>query len=651
MRYSRRLLAVGLSVLSLLALSFTAITISAGAATPPTTVNEVVSVNGALNDPGCPTFTGTPAVFASLAAAITAATATQTIYVCAGSFNLTNAAYAPNSQILINKALTIDGYNWNVPPASGDTINTAIQSEITGGAGILVESPNVTISGFTLDYTTSIEVRTFLTGPNDQGENNVTISNNFFTNIGGADGDVHIGLGQDANGTTITQADVTVLDTGDVVTGNVFDTQVGYENNAVELSDTSGATISNNTVNYPTDTTGGADDAALSALWLSGFDQASQVTGNTLNGGGIDQDSSGSGTPSTLDPKSGIKVIDSDLGVNPSGGNYGDGCALQNISNNTINGFVYGIAMISTGYDADSHALCPVGPINFIVHANTITNSRLYGIYLSSGATGGTISNNIVTHTDALGNTSPALTAGQYDYVDANAGATATAPNTWAANNSGDGTSSPAGLNETSSTTTTTAPATTTTTVPATTTTTVPATTTTTVPPTTTTTHPAATTTTTVATPPPTTTTTHPAATTTTTVPPTTTTTVPPTTTTTAAPKPAVTVPASVHFTGTKVIAVVHCARARCAGILQLTKVIKFKAEIGHSGKFHIVTENLLLGKSGYGTGAGTSKTISIVLRGAGLKLIDSLLGHKFTALLTITSASGAKRENITFTA
>jgi hypothetical protein len=649
MRYSRRLLAVGLSVLSLLALSFTAITISAGAATPPTTVNEVVSVNGTLTDGGCPSFAGispAPTPFNNLASAITGATAGQTIYVCAGSQNLTNASYAPNSQILINKALTIDGTGWNAPPTTGDTINTATQSEITGGAGILVESPNVTISGFTLDFTTSIEVRTFLTGSNDQGENNVTISNNFFTEIGGADGDVHIGLGQDDNGTTITQADVSVLDTGDVVTGNVFDTEVGKENNAVEIADTSGASITNNIVNYPTDTTGGADDNALSALWLSGFDQATTVTGNTLNGGGIDQDTSGSGTPSTADPKSGIKVIDMD-----SQDTYGNGCALQNISNNTINGFVMGIAMIANGIHINN--LCPAGPVNFTIHANTISNSRLEGIYVSGGTSGGTISNNVVTGTDALTNVSPAQTAGQYDYFDGNGNATA---NTWTSN-SGDGTSNPAGIDETS-TTTTTAPTTTTTTT-STTTTTVPATTTTTSS-TTTTTVPGTTTTTsaTTTTTAPVTTTTHPAATTTTTVPPTTTTTVPPTTTTvppttttTAAPKPSVTVPTTVKFIGTKVLAVVHCARARCAGVLELTKNIKVKVEIGKTGKFHFVTRGLLLGKTGYVTGKGTTKTISIVLKGAGLSLVHSLNGHKFTALLTFTSAGGTKHETITFTA
>jgi uncharacterized protein (DUF39 family) len=94
----------------------------------------------------------------------------------------------------------------------------------------------------------------------------------------------------------------------------------------------------------------------------------------------------------------------------------------------------------------------------------------------------------------------------------------------------------------------------------------------------------------------------------------------------------------------------VHCARARCAGILQLTKKIKVKVEIGHSGKFHFVTQVLLLGKTGYVTGAGTSKSISIVLKGAGLKLVRSFKGHKFSALLTFTSAGGTKHENVSLT-
>jgi parallel beta-helix repeat protein len=648
MRYWRRPLTVGLSVLSLLAISFTAITVSAGAATPPATVNFVVSTNGLLTDPGCPTFTGTPPTpELTLAAAVSAATTGQLIYVCTGNFSIPTPA-----GLVINKALTIDGTNWN--STASTTINAATQSELSGGTGgILVENGNVTIKGLTISGTNSLEVRSFITGAGDQGESNVTISNNLFSNINsstntnGADGDVHFGLGQDFTLATTTP-DVTALDTADVVSNNVFNMQVGLENQAVELSDTTGASITGNTVNYPTNDVSGSDDNADSALWLDGLDQAATVSGNTLIGGGIDNDASA--VPSQSDPKSGIKVIDSD-----AGGPYGNGCSSQTISGNTISGFAYGIAMISTGYNGNV-GLCAIGPTGFTVNANTISGSRVDGIFLS-GTHGGTVTNNTVTtsDTEACSVCSPAQTAGQYDFFDSNAtvnGSTAST-NAWTGN-SGDGTSSPSAIGETSTTTTTsptttTTSATTTTTVPATTTTTS-ATTTTTVPATTTT---AAVTTTTVVT-----TTTHPAgtttttsATTTTTVPPTTTSTAPPATTTTAAPKPVVTVPTSVHFKGVKVIAIVHCARARCAGILQLTKVIRFKAEIGHSGKFHIVTKTLLLGKTGYATGAGSSKSISIVLKGAGLKLVKSLGGHKFTAVLTFTSAGGTRHEAVTFTA
>jgi hypothetical protein len=105
MRYSRRLLTVGLSVLSLLALSFTAFTVSAGAATLPGTVNEVVAATASLSAVGCPSTLATSdpsaTTFTSLQAAVTAATNGQTIYVCAGSYDMTTY---PNGQVVIHRA-------------------------------------------------------------------------------------------------------------------------------------------------------------------------------------------------------------------------------------------------------------------------------------------------------------------------------------------------------------------------------------------------------------------------------------------------------------------------------------------------------------------------------------------------------------------
>ncbi len=639
MRYSRRLLTVGLSVLSLLALSFTAISVSAGAlGTLPATINEVVATSASLTAAGCPaslaTAVPTLTPYTSLETAVAAATTGQTIYVCAGSYDMTSY---PNGQVVIPSTLgiTIDGYNWDLAPSSSDTsgsVNSGTQSVFTGGTGIMVSSSlGVTISGLTMYENnavssnalecgggtevcaTSIDVRSLTNGPGDQGESHVTVSNNLFVNTGGtttaAVGALHFGLGGFIEDLSLTSADVTSLDTNDVVQGNVFVQDQGFENNGLEMSDTTGASVTGNTVTFPANGGTGADDAEFTALSFPGYDQGTSITNNTLNGGGMFSDV----PPSAFDlsvPKSGIKVEDA----------YGDGCSAQTISGNTISGFLDGIAVMSSGDTLNTGNLCTVatGPTNFTVSNNTVSTSRIYGIYVTTGATSGTISANTASTTDTEGYAPDTYTAGQYDYFDGTGSGTT---NTWT-NDTGTGSSSPASLETTATTTTTSATTTTTTTTPLTTTTTAPP-------------------------PPPTTTTTS--TTTTTTVPPTTTTTVPPTTTTTAAPKPVVTIPSGVHLSGSKVVVVVHCIRARCAGILQLTKKIRVKVEIGHSGKFHFVTEVLLLGKTGYATGAGSAKSISIVLKGTGLKLVRSLIGHKFTAVLTFTSAGGTRHENVSF--
>jgi parallel beta-helix repeat protein len=568
----------------------------------------------------------------------------------------------PNGQVVIasGKHLTIDGFNWNVAPSSSDTsssVNSTTQSDFHGGTGILVSSSaGIAINGLTLfennavstnaaecggtiACATSIDVRSLATGAGDQGESNVTISNNLIVNTGGgstaAVGAVHFGLGGFIEDLTVTSTDVTALDSGDSATNNVFVQDQGFENNGIEMSDTTGGSVTGNTVTFPANGGTGADDSEFTALSFPGYDNGTTISNNILNGGGMFSDAT---TWDNTVPKSGIKLQDA----------YGDGCSGQHISGNVISGFVYDIDVNSTSNALNTGTLCtaPTGPTGYTVSGNTLSNARVYGIYINAQT--GTISGNTATTTDTEGYTANSYSAGQYDYFDNAGSGTA---NTWTGN-SGNGTSSPAvKIGETPTTTTTAAPTTTTTaagttttTVAPTTTTTVAGTTTTTVAPTTTTTV-APTTTTTVGSG--TTTTTHPAVTTTT-VPPTTTSTAAPTTTTTAAPKPVVTVPGTGHFNGHKVVFVVHCARARCAGILQLTKTVKVKVEIGHSGKFHVVTEVLLLGKTGYVTGAGTSKSISIALKAAGLKLVGPLKGHKVTVLLTFTSAGGTRHETVT---
>jgi hypothetical protein len=602
-RRTSRVVTVGLSAFVLLAVSLTLVEATASAAgTLPTDINEVVSPNGTLTDSGfCPTSLATTfstaTAYTSLAAAVTAASSGNTIYICAGAYNL-STGYGTDENVVINKSLTIDGYNWDVAPSSSDTtasVDSSTQSEFENGSGFLVQSDDVNINGLTFYENNfdnpsaasqtncnsgacadSIDVQTLVSGTGDQGEPDVTVSNNLFVDTGGGSGAtqqngvVHFGLGQDGADTN-----VTALDAGDVVQDNVFTYDVGYENNAVQLSDTTGALVTGNTVTYPTNNSGGQDDAALTALWFDGFDQALTVSDNTLNGGGIDNDSGA--TPSTSDPKSGIKIIDMD-----GGGDYGNGCSEQSVTGNTISGFVYDISMIGTGIHDNS--LCVAGPTDFTVSGNTISNATIYGIYVSADATDGTLSNNVASDTDVNGFTADGYTAGEYDYYDAYGTGTS---NTWT-NDSGNGYSYPSSIIEVSTTTTTT----------------------------TTTTGgggggspPPPTTTTTISTAPP---------------PP------PP-------PPPAnkalVSISTVTLGAGNKVDLTVQCADTSCSGIVELTK---------------LVGPNELLGKISYTMAKGSHRLLKIPLNATGVKLWRTSKGHHFTCELTWTSTGGTKHKNLT---
>jgi hypothetical protein len=602
---------MGASALAFLTLGVVAILVgTAGASvTPPSAVNELVSVSGLPSDTSCPVgITPTVGSYTNLPAAIAAAAAGNTIYVCAGAYDLSNATmYSASEQVVVNKALTIDGTDWNSPYADTDTdaaVNTGDQSVIENGAGFLVQHANVTIQGFTFDAnnfnnatpdcftgstsfacSSSIDVQSNVNTPTagDQGENNVTIADDLFADTGGADhqnGVVHFGLGK--NGPA---ADVTALDAGDVVNDNVFYQGAGFPNNAVQISDTDVAVVESNTVNYPVVT-----DAELTALLFPGFDQSTQVAVNTLNGGRIDSDLSSGITAGT---KVGIEFVDSD-----AGGNYGDGCSEQSIANNTISGFVSDIAIISTGYDTDGESLCPGGPTDFSVTHNSLDTARLYGIYLS-GTTGGSITANTTNHTDTEGYAPDGYIAGEYDYYDAWGDAT---HNQWGNGaNGGDGSTYPSAIGEGS-----------------------------TAPPTTM---------------PPTTMTTMPPATTIATIPPTTATTTP----TTLAPNPSVSTSGATLKAGNKVATTVRCANATCSGTLELTKTVTTKIEIGHTKKYRTksVVENL--GKTRYSVAAGGKRSFSVTVNATGLRLMRAAKGRRYSCELVITSSAGTKREAISF--
>jgi parallel beta-helix repeat protein len=572
---------------------------SAGAAvTPPATVNELVSVSGSASDPSCPAgITPTNGAYTNLPAAIAAAAAGDTIYVCAGAYDLsTTTEYSSSEDVVVNKSITLDGADWNSPYATSDTdasVSSSTQSDLEHGAGILVQAPNVTIQGFTFDgnnfdngapdcvaagmslaCSSSIDVQSNVAATSgNQGENNVTIADNLFADTGGSNfqnGDVHLGLGQSGP-----PADVTDLNSGDVINDNVFYFGSGYQNSALEISDTVGAVIESNTVNYPA-------DPDTNAFWFPGFDQGSDVEFNTLNGGlaGFD----------AADPQTGIKFNDED-----SYGYYGDGCSDQTIAGNTVIGFAYDISVISEGYDADGQALCTKGPSNFTVQGNTLSNAALYGIYLS-GTTGGSILDNQASNSDPAGYAPDGYGPGEYDYYDAWG---TTSHNDWnTGTNSGNGSADPAGIGE------------------------VPFGSPTTVPPTTS------------GVPPGTTTTTSPPS---------------PTQPTALAPKPAVTTSGATLKSGSKVATTVHCAVATCSGTLELTKTVAKKVEVGHTNTYRTKSTVEVLGKTRYSVLAGAKRGFAVRLNATGLRLVRGAKGHRFRCVLIITSGADAKRKSISF--
>jgi hypothetical protein len=617
MRATRRTFAVLVSAFSLLAIGGSAVAFEgvAAAATAPGTVNEVVSTTGSATATGCPSgLHPTVGSFTNLPAAITAATAGNTIFVCAGAYDLSaTATYSTGEDVVVSKALTIDGPSWNAPPSGADTassVNPATQAVFENGAGFFVEAGNVTVSGLTFSQNnfenvtfdnggtdcttapfgdfacaTSIDVQSFANGANDtgtgdQGESNVTIANNLFSDTGGKDsyqgGAVHFGLGQDGAAT-----DVTALDSGDVVNGNVFYQGSGFENNAVQMSDTTGAVVDGNTVNYPS-----VDDLSVSALWFDGFDQATQVEQNVLNGGNIDSDTS---TINTQDPKSGIKIIDLDIN-----GAYGVGCADQIVANNTVSGFVNDISMISKGYDASGTNLCPVGPSSYTVSHNTLSNARMFGIFVFSPS--GTITGNVVSNTDpesyngtiynlnTLTFTPAAFAAGEYDYFDESP-----VTNTWS-NNTGTGYSFPTAIEGKSPPGSVTPPSTT----------------------------------------------------------------VPPVvTTTTPVPLPVSVVPA-IAASGAKlgassVSTTVHCSGATCVGKLELTKTVVTKVRIGHTKKYRTKKTVLNLGLTRYTLRAGQSKSLTVRLNAKGLAMVRAIKSGRFSCTLAVSSGTSVVHKAVSF--
>ena len=415
----------------------------------PSGVNEVVSSSGIIDSTcgaGLGSYGGT--VYTTVQGAVNAATNGNTVYVCAGTYD---------ESVSIATNLTLDGAQWSVPVGAGQdgartdaadesTIDSATGPVTYGGSGVTGTLDGFTLSGSGGAGTAAISAHAdgegyqwdndiltanqeginfntadgaspstisndrfinnnapgstqgtgiFLTdGPAD----NLTISDNSFTEDGNNNGDINTtGLGNcDANPDPTSGSYSQHL----VVSGNTAVQSGADENNFLVLFCSNDAQVTNNVV---TDTTPG-DSNADTALYISGGNSGARVSNNTLDGGGS--------TDAT-----GISLNSQFYDVLP-------GYAATTISENTIDGWNNGIR-ITGGTDGYWS--------NVTIAANHIAESAVDGITVGQGNTGNSFLSNNVSSSAAT------------DCVDATTGTgTALTANTWTANVGS--TSTPAGL-------------------------------------------------------------------------------------------------------------------------------------------------------------------------------------------------------------
>jgi parallel beta-helix repeat protein len=192
--------------------------------------------------------------------------------------------------------------------------------------------------------------------------NNLTITDNYFDDNGGGNGDV--------NTTGAGAGCASGVSSGDeaqnvVISHNVSVHDDGFENNFAVIFCTVGAEVSDNTVTY-TD----PDDAnAETAIYLGGGDTSVTVTGNTLTGG----------TSAT--------------GISFNADFYPEGPG-DTISDNTISDHSDGIVVRGSNSAVAGNDY--PGASDFTISGNTITGSATDGIWVQDGSDG-TISSNSAT--------------------------------------------------------------------------------------------------------------------------------------------------------------------------------------------------------------------------------------------------------------
>ncbi len=383
----------------------TAGTATADSPTPP--VGATIVSNDGGSGP-CAT-----AAFTSIQAAVDAASANDTIFVCAGTYD---------ENVTIDKPLTLDGAEYGVDArgrsapetvidgsggiayASGATTGTISGFDLTGysgsGPGEITADPGLAGVGSGWTFTDNIidtsQGGIGLNTDNVSDPSPTTIADNEFTQStpateagGGWEGQAVTIWGDPGDNVTIQNNDfqdlsgpggaINTSGTGNCdatgsgsshnlsVTGNSFEENGsgGTDENQVVLFCTVDASITANTVTI----TDANDANAESSIYLGGGDVSANVSGNTLTGDGATGAS----------------------GINLNSDFYAPGAGMS-VTSNTVSGFLYGIH-VRDGEFGDGGGTWGA-PSDFTISGNTVTDSVSDGIDIGPGATGGTISDN-----------------------------------------------------------------------------------------------------------------------------------------------------------------------------------------------------------------------------------------------------------------
>jgi hypothetical protein len=381
----------------------------AGASGPPTSPPPLGATIVGVLSASC------PSTFTTIQAAITAASPAATLYVCAGTY--------PES-LTIDKPLTLLGAQYGI---DGRTRSAASETTITGTGGIkyTAGATTGTISGFTLNgysggtgeivasnvgsgwtFTdniidvsnggiyvntdgivnpspSSIADNAFVqatpswANSGDFGQavlvwantaNNLSISNNSFTNLSGPGA----GINTTGDGSCGATPNTTDFANNLTISGNSFTDNgapfidpingAGFiEENFLALFCTTGADITNNNVTI----TDANDPNAYTPIYIGGGDWNTAVTGNALTGNGASGAS----------------------GINFNSDFYAPGTGAV-ISQNKISGFLDGIHVRGSAYGGGY-----ADPSDFTISGNSVLRSLADGIRIDAGS-GGTISDN-----------------------------------------------------------------------------------------------------------------------------------------------------------------------------------------------------------------------------------------------------------------